>query len=102
MRPRVQSPLCHRHSASSHFRNSYTRRRKLSHNDADIKADFVDDLGDRWVEYEVFHHNIREYLEAHDTKGSRLLLSQTRLTGKIEFGPSCNSKAHRPFNQFYH
>ena len=50
------------------FRNSYTRRRKLSHNDVDVKADFVDDLGDRWVEYEVFHHNIREYLDANNTE----------------------------------
>ena len=50
------------------FRNSYTRRRKLSHNDSDVKADFVDDLGDRWVEYEVFHHNVRQYLEIHNTK----------------------------------
>jgi ribonucleoside-diphosphate reductase alpha chain len=49
------------------FRNSYTRRRKLSHNETDIKADFVDDLGDKWTEYEVFHHNVRAYLEAHNT-----------------------------------
>ena len=49
------------------FRNSYTRRRKLSHNDTDIKADFVDELGDKWTEYEVFHHNIREYLNTNDT-----------------------------------
>ena len=45
------------------FRNWYTRRRKLSHNEADQTADFVDDLGDRWKEFRVFHHNVREYLE---------------------------------------
>ncbi len=49
------------------FRNSYTRRRKLSHNETDIKADFVDDLGDKWTEYEVFHHNVRAYLDANNT-----------------------------------
>ena len=49
------------------FRNSYTRRRKLSHNETDIKADFIDDLGDKWTEYEVFHHNVRAYLEANNT-----------------------------------
>ena len=43
------------------FRNSYTRRRKLSHNEQDLKADFVDDLGDKWVEYKVYHHNVREW-----------------------------------------
>lgn len=45
------------------FRNSYRRRRKLSHNETNIKPDFIDDLGDKWVEYNVFHHNIRDYME---------------------------------------
>ena len=49
------------------FRNSYTRRRKLSHNELNAEADFVDDLGDRWLEYRVFHHNVEEWL---DTVGS--------------------------------
>jgi ribonucleoside-diphosphate reductase alpha chain len=44
------------------FRNSYTRRRKLSHNEQEQTADFVDDLGDRWTEYQVFHHNVQEWL----------------------------------------
>jgi len=44
------------------FRNSYIRRRKLSHNEQDVEADFIDELGDRWVEYEVFHHNVQEWL----------------------------------------
>ena len=47
------------------FRNSYTRRRKLSHDEQDLEADFVDDLGDRWVEYEVFHHNAQQWREGH-------------------------------------
>jgi len=45
------------------FRNSYIRRRKLSHNDHDLGADFIDELGDRWAEYEVFHHNVQEWIE---------------------------------------
>ena len=45
------------------FRNSYIRRRKLSHNEQDIEADYTDDLGDKWLEYKVFHHNAREYLD---------------------------------------
>ena len=50
------------------FRNFYIRRRKLSHNEGDVKADFVDELGDRWVEYKVFHHNVREYLNLIETE----------------------------------
>jgi ribonucleoside-diphosphate reductase alpha chain len=45
------------------FRNSYRRRRKLSHNEKNIEADFVDDLGDKWLEYEVFHHNAQQWLD---------------------------------------
>jgi ribonucleoside-diphosphate reductase alpha chain len=50
------------------FRNSYTRRRKLSHDEQHLDADHVDDLGDRWLEYQVFHHNAQEWLDAHPFK----------------------------------
>ena len=45
------------------FRNSYIRRRKLDFNETNIEPDFVDDLGDRWKEFAVYHHNVKEYLE---------------------------------------
>jgi ribonucleoside-diphosphate reductase alpha chain len=44
------------------FRNSYVRRRKISHNESDVEPDFIDKLGDRWLEFDVFHHNVEEYL----------------------------------------
>ena len=47
------------------FRNTYVRRRKLSHDEQHLDADHVDELGDRWVEYEVHHHNIQEWLSWH-------------------------------------
>ena len=49
------------------FRNWYTRRRKLSHNEQHLEADFVDELGDRWLEYTIYHHNLREYMEKLNT-----------------------------------
>ena len=45
------------------FRNMYVRRRKLSHNELDETPDFVDDLGDRWKEFKVYHHNVQEYMK---------------------------------------
>lgn len=45
------------------FKNSYTRRRKLNHDEENREADFVDELGDKWIEFEVFHHNAQEYLD---------------------------------------
>jgi ribonucleoside-diphosphate reductase alpha chain len=49
------------------YRNSYVRRRKLSHNEQDLEADYVDEMGDKWLEYKVFHHNVREYLTMFNT-----------------------------------
>ena len=37
------------------FRNTYKRRRKLNHDEQSVKADFVDGMGDRWAEHDVFH-----------------------------------------------
>ncbi|HIO71726.1 MAG TPA: adenosylcobalamin-dependent ribonucleoside-diphosphate reductase [Flavobacteriales bacterium] len=50
------------------FRNWYIRRRKLSHNEQDIEPDYVDDLGDKWMEYRVFDHNLQEYFEMFSTE----------------------------------
>ena len=50
------------------FRNSYVRRRKLSHDEHDIEADHIDKLGDRWLEYTVRHHNVQHWHEWHPFK----------------------------------
>ena len=47
------------------FRLSYTRRKKLNHNETDITPDFVDDMGDKWKEFEVYHHGISNYWSVH-------------------------------------
>jgi ribonucleotide reductase alpha subunit len=47
------------------FRNSYTRRKKLNHDDQQSPDDYVDTVGDRWREYEVYHHNVKDYLKLH-------------------------------------
>ena len=47
------------------FRNSYIRRRKLSHAEQHLDADHIDELGDRWLEYQVFHHNAQAWLDWH-------------------------------------
>jgi len=48
------------------FRNFYVRRRKISHNDTETKVDFVDEIGDKWQEYKVFHHNVQDWREEND------------------------------------
>jgi len=47
----------------------YKRRRKVNPNDKDSRVDFVDEVGDSWEEYVVFHHRFKEWMKAngHDT-----------------------------------
>lgn len=41
----------------------YKRRRKVNPNDKEVRVDFVDETGDSWEEYVVFHHRFREWME---------------------------------------
>ena len=49
------------------FRNFYIRRRKLSHNEQDQVAAFIDTVGDKWAEYKVYHQNVSQYLSRFKT-----------------------------------
>jgi ribonucleoside-diphosphate reductase alpha chain len=42
----------------------YKRRRKVNPNDTAVKVDFVDEVGDVWEEYIVFHHKFVNWMEA--------------------------------------
>lgn len=41
----------------------YKRRRKVNPNDSSVKVAFVDEVGDSWEEYNVFHHKFVTWLE---------------------------------------
>ena len=43
----------------------YKRRRKVNPNDKDAKVTFVDEVGDSWEEYNVFHHNFLTWLKVN-------------------------------------
>lgn len=46
----------------------YKRRRKVNPSDKDARVDFVDEVGDSWEEYTVFHHRFKEWMKVagHD------------------------------------
>lgn len=46
------------------FMTSYTRRRKLN-NDEKVTPDFVDDSGDGWKEFVVYHQKLKMWKELH-------------------------------------
>ena len=41
----------------------YKRRRKVNPNDKDVEVNFVDEVGDSWEEYYVFHHKFVNWLD---------------------------------------
>ena len=52
------------------FMVAYKRRRKVNPNDKDVKITFVDETGDSWEEFNVFHPKFKYWLElnGYDTK----------------------------------
>ncbi len=47
------------------FMPVYKRRRKVNPNDKDARIDFVDEMGDSWEEYMVFHHKFKTWMEVN-------------------------------------
>ncbi len=47
------------------FMPVYKRRRKVNPNDKEVKVTFVDEMGDSWEEYNVFHQNFITWLKVN-------------------------------------
>lgn len=45
------------------FLLSYKRRRKVTPGDFTSKVDFVDEMGDKWTEYTVYHHWFKKWMD---------------------------------------
>lgn len=43
----------------------YKRRRKVNPNDKNVNVTFVDEVGDSWEEYVVFHHRFKQWMEVN-------------------------------------
>ena len=48
------------------FMLHYKRRKKINPNDENATVDFVDELGDKWTEFNVFHHGFKQWLDSTD------------------------------------
>lgn len=69
------------------FLISYKRRRKVNPNDKDVNVTFIDEVGDNWEEYNVFHHKFVDWMKANghnvkevtkmDAKGLQAILEQS-------------------------
>lgn len=47
------------------FMPVYKRRRKVNPNDPDVHVDFIDETGDAFEEYVVFHHKFQKWMEVN-------------------------------------
>lgn len=59
------------------FLISYMRRRKVNPSDKDVNVTFVDEVGDHWEEYNVFHHKFENWLEQNGYNVAEV----TKMTG---------------------
>lgn len=62
------------------FMISYKRRKKITEN-IEVKVDFVDELGDKWQEYEIFHPKLKDWMRINNSTN-------------IENSPYYNCTAH--------
>ncbi len=53
------------------FMPVYKRRRKVNPNDKNVRVDFVDEVGDSWEEYVVFHHKFKTWMEVNGIDTAR-------------------------------
>ncbi len=50
----------------------YKRRRKVNPNDKNVNVNFVDEIGDSWEEFNVFHHNFLTWAEINGHKADEV------------------------------
>jgi ribonucleoside-diphosphate reductase alpha chain len=64
----------------------YKRRRKVNPNDPQVRVDFVDEVGDSWEEYTVFHHKFVTWMQANNLDTTKNY-SQEEINELIEKSP---------------
>lgn len=70
------------------FAVSYRRRRKVNPNDKNVTITFVDEVGDSWEEYNVFHHKFVDWLVANNYDIDEVkLMADAELNKIIEKSP---------------
>lgn len=77
------------------FMVSYKRRRKVNPNDKDARTDMIDEIGDHWEEYPVFHHNFTTWLNVNGYDLNEVEhMDDTSLNALIEKSPYYKATAN--------
>ena len=77
------------------FRPVYKRRRKINPSDKDQTATFVDETGEKFVEYYVFHHQFVKWLEINGYDTTKLQnISEEELEKWLKASPYYHATAN--------
>jgi len=68
------------------FMPVYKRRRKVNPGDSDVRVDFIDEVGDHWEEYTVFHHKFKIWMEQQGYDLNREY-TEEELAGMVKESP---------------
>ena len=77
------------------FRPVYKRRRKINPSDKGKKADFIDEMGEKFEEYYVYHHQFVKWLEQNGYDTSKLqTISDDELNKWLKASPYYGATAN--------
>ncbi len=77
------------------FMPVYKRRRKVNPNDIDVNVAYVDDLGDSWEEFNVFHHHFKTWLKINNYEVDKIeSLNDNQINEIIEKSPYYKSTSN--------
>ncbi len=71
----------------------YKRRRKVNPNDPKVKIDFIDEVGDHWEEYVVFHHKFVTWMQANNYDVTKQY-SQEEIDEMVKKSPYYNATSN--------
>ena len=67
------------------FQLSYKRRRKINPHDTKATIDFVDDMGDKWQEFKVYHAKLRDWMKVSGKEDISLSSYQGSTASEIDW-----------------
>ena len=77
------------------FRPVYKRRRKINPSEKDRRAMFVDETGEKFIEYYVYHHNFVKWLDVNGYDTSKLqTISEKELDRWLQASPYYKATAN--------
>ena len=77
------------------FRTVYKRRRKINPSDHDTHVDYVDETGEKFQEYNVYHHNFMKWLEVNGYDVNKLnTVSDAELDRLLQASPYYKATAN--------